>query len=106
MKIRYLLLPLLVACRVGSCADRDDLFVVSGIAAIANDALVTIREATVLAAKSAPTLARAYESNPVAYERPWNKVRLDAAEHLIERQLILDDFKSSGLVFPENLIDD
>jgi hypothetical protein len=33
-------------------------------------------------------------------------VKGDATEHLIERQLILDDFKNSGLVLPESLIDD
>src|SRR5436190_13423689 len=87
-------------------ADPDEMRVVSGIAAIANDALVTIREANVMAVNAAPSLANAAERNPAQYARQWNRVKIDAAEHLIERQLILDDFKSSGLVFPESLIED
>ncbi|MEY2407974.1 MAG: peptidyl-prolyl cis-trans isomerase SurA [Verrucomicrobiota bacterium] len=87
-------------------AEPDEMRVVSGIAAIANDALVTIREATVLATSSDPRLTRARESNPVQYERLFNRLILDATEHLVERQLILDDFKSSGLVFPESIIED
>ncbi len=106
MKSHLLLLPLLSLCCAANGAEQDEMRVVSGIAAIANDGLVTIREATVLAISSAPGLARGLENNPAQYTRQWNRVKLDATEHLIERQLILDDFKGSGLVFPESLIEE
>jgi len=100
------LLPFLLFGCTAFAAEPDEMRVVSGIAAIANDALVTIREANVVAVSAAPSLANAAERNPAQYARQWNRVKIDAAEHLIERQLILDDFKSSGLVFPESLIED
>ena len=100
------LLPLLLLTPAVVGAETDEMRVVSGIAAIANDALVTIREANVVAVSAAPGLAEAAIKHPEKYQSQWNRVKLDAAEHLIERQLILDDFKSSGLIFPESLIED
>ena len=90
MNSRVLLLPLLLLARAAAGADPDEIKLVSGIAAIANDRLVTIREATVLAANSAPGLARAYENSPGQYGRLWNKVKVDY--HVDE---IIDELKAA-----------
>src|SRR5437868_11372671 len=106
MNLRLLILPFLLLACVARGADPEEMQVMSGIAAIANEGLVTIQEAVILAKIAAPGLWEAAHHNPQQYQSHWNRAVLDAAEHLIERRLILDDFKSSGLVFPESIIED
>lgn len=80
---------------------------VNGIAAIANNAIITRQEVDELARPSIDSLARALlRKDPALFERRAIEVWTDALDHLIERQLILDDFKTSGLVFPEKWIDE
>lgn len=80
---------------------------VNGIAAIANNAIITRQEVDELARPSIDSLARSLlRSNPALFERRAIEAWTDALDHLIERQLILDDFKESGLVFPEKWIDE
>ena len=87
-----------------AAADRPPL--INGIAAIANSAIITRQEVDALAAPAIESLARAYRGRPAEFERKAIEAWTDALEHLIERQLILDDFKDSGLVFPEKYIDE
>jgi parvulin-like peptidyl-prolyl isomerase len=78
----------------------------TGIAAIANDSIVTIQEVEILSAPAVRGLEGIYRSNPEQHRIELFKAQNDALEHLIERRLILDDFKNSGLVFPESIIAD
>ncbi|MFM1768035.1 MAG: Parvulin-like peptidyl-prolyl isomerase [Verrucomicrobiota bacterium] len=87
-----------------SAADRSSI---NGIAAIANTAIITRQEVDDLARPSIDSLARALlRSNPSLFERRAVEAWTDALDHLIERQLILDDFKNSGFVLPEKWIDE
>jgi len=78
----------------------------TGIAAIANDSIVTIQEVEMLSATAVRGLEGIYRRNPEQFQTELFKAQSDALEQLIERQLILHDFKSSGLVFPESIIAD
>ncbi len=78
----------------------------TGIAAIANEAIITFSEVGMLVEPSLPRLKIMHRDNPAQMDAEYWKVVNDATEHLIERQLILDDFKTSGLVFPDSIIDE
>jgi peptidyl-prolyl cis-trans isomerase SurA len=78
----------------------------TGIAAIANQSIITYSEVGMLVEPSIPRIRLMHRNNPTQQEAEYWKVVNDATEHLVERQLILDDFKTSGLVFPESLIDE
>lgn len=88
------------------CAAHADPIRRTGIAAIANDSIVTIQEVDMLLLSARDGLLRAYGNNPEQLQTELYKAQSDATEQLIERRLILDDFKNSGLVFPESIIDD
>lgn len=78
----------------------------TGIAAIANQAIITFSEVGMLVEPSLPRLKLMYRNDPAQMDAEYWKVVNDATEHLIERQLILDDFKTSGIPFPESYIDE
>ena len=78
----------------------------TGIAAIANESIVTIQEVEMASASARDGLIRVLSQNPEQLQIELFKVQNDAIEQLIERRLILDDFKNSGLVFPESIIAD
>jgi len=87
-------------------AARAELIRRTGIAAIANESIVTIQEVEMSSAAVRDGLFRAYGHNPEQLRIESFKAQNDALEHLIERRLILDDFKNSGLVLPESIIAD
>lgn len=96
---------LITACCAAVCAEPERR---TGIAAIANDAIITIQEVEMLARSAVRGKERLpqYRNNPELLNREFYQAQSDAVEQLIERQLILDDFKTSGLVFPESIIDE
>jgi hypothetical protein len=96
---------LLGICAAASSAHAE-LVRRTGIAAIANDSIVTIQEVEMTSASAREGLIRALSQNPDQLQIELFKAQNDALEHLIERRLILDDFKTSGLVFPESIIAD
>src|SRR6185503_18318636 len=83
-----------------------DLELRNGIAAIVNDAIITFQEVEEIAAPSLEVLRNTFYNQPAIYQQKRVDLLNDTLEHLIERQLILDDFKSSGNKIPENFIDD
>lgn len=96
---------LITTCLAASGAEPERR---TGIAAIANDAIITIQEVEMLARSAVRGKERLpqYRNNPELLNREFYQAQSDAVEQLIERQLILDDFKTSGLVFPESIIDE
>jgi peptidyl-prolyl cis-trans isomerase SurA len=78
----------------------------NGIAAIANDTVITIRDVEMASAQAMDLLRRTYGGASEAYRQKRLDALEDALKQLIERQLILYDFKNMGGVFPENYIDD
>ena len=79
---------------------------INGIAAIANDAILTYREVQDYAMNSLELLYRTYGNSPQILEQREREIRTDSLDQLIEKQLILDDFKGSGGALPDSFIDD
>jgi parvulin-like peptidyl-prolyl isomerase len=81
-------------------------FVSDGIAVIVNDAIITYQDVERLAGNAIGLLISQYRSQPEVLRERINETKADATEQLIERQLILADFKTAGFNFPESIIED
>lgn len=77
-----------------------------GIAALVNDALITHREVEDEAAAAAEMLRRALRDQPSLFRQKYIELMGERLEQLIEKQLILDDFKNSGAKVPESIIEE
>lgn len=80
--------------------------IVNGIQAVVHDSVVTRYEVEELTSRFEPTLRRQFSTRPEAYTTELAKVRNDSAEKLIERHLILNDYKASGLAVPESYLEE
>ncbi len=85
-------------------ADRFDL--VNGIAALANESVITIFEVRQASAQSIDLVQRTYQNDPRQLDKKADQAINDAQELLIERQLKLYEFKTAGGNLPESFIDD
>jgi peptidyl-prolyl cis-trans isomerase SurA len=79
---------------------------VNGINAIVNDSVITYDQVERGIAPIAEGLVRRYRSQPEVLEQHLQQLRAEQIEELVERQLILSDFKSAGYNLPESFIDD
>jgi peptidyl-prolyl cis-trans isomerase SurA len=78
---------------VGAAAQvRAEL--VSGIEAVVHDSIVTREEVEGMTAQAADTLWRTYRSQPEVLNKKLSEARNENLEELLERQLILRDFKT------------
>jgi hypothetical protein len=77
----------------------------NGIAAIANGTVITMQDVEMASAQSVDVARRTSPTAEVFYKRRDEAIR-DALDLLVERQLILSDFKSAGVNVPEKYIDD
>lgn len=84
---------------------RGEFELSNGIAAIADDAVITVQEVRQASALTIETYRRTF-NNPEAFERKSLEALADALEGLIDRQLILHDFKNLGGIIQESYIDD
>ncbi len=75
----------------------------NGIAAIVNDTVITFGEVEAYTASAVDLLRRTYP--PGIVEQKQNEAMSDGLQQLIEKHLILDDFKNSGGQLPESIID-
>ena len=78
----------------------------NGLMAIVNDAVITFQDVERLTITQLEALRATYRFQPEVYEQKRIQVLEEGLEHLIERQLVLDDFKAQGGVLPESVIDD
>jgi peptidyl-prolyl cis-trans isomerase SurA len=78
----------------------------NGVAAIANEHIVTFHDVERASAQAVEGLYRIYRRDPAVFDQKRLEAMSDALEQLLERQLILDDFKAAGGALPENVIDD
>jgi peptidyl-prolyl cis-trans isomerase SurA len=68
---------------------------VSGIQAIVHDSIITHEEVESMAAPAAEVLWRQYRNQPEVFQKKLTDARAESLEQLLERQLILRDFKST-----------
>lgn len=79
----------------------------NGIAAIANDAIITFQEVEARAAPAVDLLRRTYSrTQPEVFTQKRIDTLSDALEGLLVKQLVLQDFKAAGGALPDSIIDD
>lgn len=93
---------LVVGLATGGLAHGQD--VLNGIAAVVNDDVITFSQVRELVA--AKELAARKEFQGEQLVEKIKEIRLQAINDLIDRQLILQEFKSKGFQIPDYFIDD
>ena len=89
------------------CASlRADFELSNGVAAIADETVITVQEVRQSSGDVIESYRRTYSNNPEAFEQRRINALTEGLEHLIDQQLILHDFKSLGGVIQESFIDD
>lgn len=78
----------------------------NAIAVIVNDAVITYADIEQFIAPAMDVLIRRYNSQPKVLEEKLAEARQKGTEQLVERQLILSDWKTSGYNLPESILDD
>lgn len=90
-----------------ACVDaRGEFELSNGIAAIAEDTVITVQQVRQSSADTIELYRRTYFNNPEAFEQKRIAALTEAMEALIDRQLILHDFKNLGGIIQESYIDD
>ena len=80
---------------LGRIEARGEFELSNGIAAIADDAVITIQQVRQSSADTIELYRRTYFNNPEVLEQKRIAALTEALEALIDRQLILHDFKNS-----------
>jgi len=79
----------------------------NGVAAIVNDAVITFQEVEDYTGEAVDLLRRTYgRTQPDLFQQKRIETLTDGLEQLIEKQLILDDFKATGGQLPESFVDE
>lgn len=91
---------------MSACQVRADFELSNGIAAIADDTVITVQDVRQASADAVDLYRRTYFNNPDVFEQKRVTALTEALEALVDRQLILRDFKSLGGVIQESYIDD
>lgn len=78
---------------------------INGIRAIVNDSIITVDDTFNFSRPALQALARRVRSE-AEYANEARRITQDAVEQLIDRQLIIDEFKTAGFNFPDSYIDD
>jgi peptidyl-prolyl cis-trans isomerase SurA len=78
----------------------------NGIAAIVNDSIITYQDVEDYTFEAIDLLRRTYaRTQPEVFQQKRIETMMDGLERLIERRLILDEFKTLGAQLPESVID-
>lgn len=85
----------------GGAARATD--VMDGVVAVVNDRVITLSEVRMVIGPILPQLQRDFRGEEL--NAKLRSLQTDAINSLIERALILDEFKTKGYTIPENTID-
>lgn len=99
---------LILSIRPVRAADSADVNrqMEDSVAAIVNDKVITAQEVYTILEPEKARLQDLYQNQPTKFNAEFSKLRTAALESLIERQLILSDYKNAGFNIPESYIDD
>ncbi|MDB6018479.1 MAG: Peptidylprolyl isomerase [Pedosphaera sp.] len=97
---------LLVAVLVSVPELRLHAELADGIQVIVSDALVTYQQVEVFTAQTEDYLRKEYRTRPAEYQRQMGRMVTNAMDTLLQRELILHDFHTSGFNIPESIIDE
>lgn len=78
----------------------------TGIKAIVHDSVITYEEVESMTAQTADVLRRQYARNPEEFQKRMNQAREENLERLLERELILHEFRTAGYALPESVLND
>ena len=85
---------LIAGAVIGSTADlRAAPELITGINAVVHDSVVTYAEVEMMTLPAQEMLTRQYRTQPEVYLKKVTNARNDSLQQLLERQLILHDFK-------------
>lgn len=104
MKKALCILALSVAGFVGGAHAQADL--ANGIAVIVNDQVVTFSDVRNHVGPAMELLREQYAPRPQVMVQKMQETLKEGTEQLVERKLILNDFKVSGYNIPETVIED
>lgn len=104
MMTRYL--ALILAPFVASTAAFSQAVEVNGIAAKVNGRVITKNEVSFMLAPVYAQLATQFPRRGPEFERQFGEARDKVLQELIDRQIILDEFKQIGAAIRPNFIDD
>ena len=107
--MRRFYIVLLASLIVGSRASAQPSLPNNGIAAIVNGTVITYHEVQELALVMIDTFPRPLltsSAQMAEYNRHCDEAFKVSLENLVEKQLILEDFKNAGGQIPANLLDD
>jgi parvulin-like peptidyl-prolyl isomerase len=88
------------------CAFTATAELANAIKAIVNDAVITYQEVESLNQQAADLLIRQYRSEPSTLEKKITAMQSENLDSLVERQLILHEFKTAGYSLPDSVLDD
>jgi peptidyl-prolyl cis-trans isomerase SurA len=88
------------------CALQLRAELVNGIKAIVHDSVITVEDVEGFTEPAARALWRQYNARPEMLQKKMDEARVDSLEVLVERQLILQDFKTAGYNMPESVIEE
>src|SRR5437867_7283984 len=78
----------------------------NAVAVIVNDAIITHADILKYIEPAMDILVRQYGNQPQVFDEKLAAAQKDGTERLVERQLILSDWKTSGYNLPESILDD
>lgn len=78
----------------------------NGVKAIVADTVITYQQVEASASRAVELLRRQYALQPETYQKKMMETLNDALEDLVQRQLILHEFKASGFSLPENITEE
>lgn len=102
MKVRSLLLLIAAALPASAAAPS----VVNGIAARVNDTVITFMDVTDASMMDMQQLARMPGTRTPAMKERADQLNSAALQNLVDRQMILDDFKTAGYQLPDKIVED
>jgi peptidyl-prolyl cis-trans isomerase SurA len=88
------------------CVPQVRAELANGIKAIVHDAVVTYDDVGILSLDGEEMLARRFYNRRDLFEKEVDKLRRDTLDQLVERQLILHEFKTAGYALPESVVDE
>jgi len=78
----------------------------NGLLAMVNESVITYQDVARLQRSQLEALLSTYRFQPEVLEQKRAQVLTEGLEQMIERQLVLDDFKNQGGAIPEDAIDE
>jgi len=103
--MKFLTVPLLAGCLL-TVAGQLQAQVVNGIAAIVNEAIITHDDVLNDVARAWELLERTYSRQPEILNQKKIETYKQSMEELVQRKLILHEFKTAGYILPESVIED